>query len=267
MGKITLTSVHKERIALVMFALAALLLLDGIYQVGMHVRWRSWIPTTLAAEPPTTQPAQTQPAETQPADTQPAETQSADTQPVDTQPADTQSADTQPADSQPADSQPAAAPPSVAPPPTAEAPPSVEASPTAEAPPPPPKPVEVSAALKRRNIMAPPPPKRHRMKLAGVLGNVALFTTKKGKTVAIEEGKSQRGLKVISIDGYDVKIEFGGKTETLQLFPAGPGSAQAAPPTSPKVTPPESPPSGHAPPQTQPARITGNEIPSSQPKE
>ncbi len=47
-----------------MLAIAALMLVDALYQLGMHVRWRFWIAKQALAMHPTTQPS-TQPA-TQP---------------------------------------------------------------------------------------------------------------------------------------------------------------------------------------------------------
>ncbi len=231
MGKVILTSVHKRRIALAMFALAALMLLDGIYQVGTHVRWRYWIPTTLAAGTATSQPTDTRPTDMQRTDTQPTDTQRTDTQPTETQPTDTQAVT------------------------------GGRKAPAA-------KPLQVHAAIKKRNIMAPPMPRRHGMRLTGVLGDSALFTTQKGKPVWIELGKSSQGVKVIAIDGYSVTIEYKGKTQTMKLFPERRGSAPSAPPAGPHAAPhgiggggadKAKPPSGSA-------KTTGKEVPHSQPK-
>jgi hypothetical protein len=73
MGKVRLTSTHKKGISIAAIAIVTLMLVDAVYQIGVHVAWRRWLPEALAARSPTTQPAQTQPADTQPANTQPAD--------------------------------------------------------------------------------------------------------------------------------------------------------------------------------------------------
>ncbi len=196
MGKVKLTDTLKRRIALATLALAALMLLDGIYQAGMHVKWRRWIPKTLAAERATTQPTDTQPSDTQPADSQP----------TGTRPADTQAAGTQAAGSRPASTRASAKKPAGRRPRPGSTTGKSKKTPA------------VHAAIKRRNIMAQPKPKGHGMQLTGVLGNVALFKARDGKTVGIEEGKSSGGIKVKAIKGYEVTIEFQGKAETMKLF-------------------------------------------------
>ncbi|MHC4442372.1 MAG: hypothetical protein ACYTF1_05270 [Planctomycetota bacterium] len=70
--KLLLTNQNKKRIAMVMVAIAALMLVNTIYQLGMHIRWQFWLSQARAAGNPTTQPASTQPAASQPTDTQPA---------------------------------------------------------------------------------------------------------------------------------------------------------------------------------------------------
>jgi len=180
---------HKQRIAAVLCGLAVLMLVDTIFQIGRHVQWRYWIPQTLAAEGPTTQPATTQPATSQPTTTQPATSQPTTTQPTTTQPVSTQ--------------------------------PAGDAGNGGRKSGGPSGPSSARAAIKRRNIMAPPKPKGHGMTLTGVLGNVALFVTRDGATVGIEAGQTERGVRVTGIDGYSVTIEFAGKTETMRLFPGG----------------------------------------------
>jgi hypothetical protein len=89
--------------------------------------------------------------------------------------------------------------------------------------------IEVHAAIKKRNIFAPmPKPASHETKLTGLIGTTAVFQ-KKDKTFYVEEGKSAEGLTVKKIDGYQVTIEFQGKSETMQLFPGASFSAGSAP--------------------------------------
>jgi hypothetical protein len=126
---------------------------------------------------------------------------------------------TQPASSQPASSQPASQPASR----SKDGPPSRQAEKTRSS-----KPHEVSAAIKRRNVFAPVPAKGHGMRLTGVLGRLALFQ-KGGRTVGIEEGQSAQGVKVVSIQGYEVTIEYEGKPETMKLFAKGGGGPGEAP--------------------------------------
>ena len=177
MVKPKLTVQQTRWVSMALMALAAILLVDVIYQAGMHIVWRRWLPSASAATPTTTQPASTQPASTQPASSQP-ETRSK------------------------------------------EGPPGRQANADR-----PPKPHEVSAAIKKRNVFMPVPPKGHGMRLTGVIGRIALFQ-KGGQTVGIEEGQSAHGIKVVSIRDYDVTIEYDGKPETMKLFSgtgAGPG--------------------------------------------
>jgi hypothetical protein len=47
---------YKHQISAGMLALAAILFLDVIYQTQMHIRWRIWLPESLASESATTQP-------------------------------------------------------------------------------------------------------------------------------------------------------------------------------------------------------------------
>ena len=200
MVKVNLTDRQKRTLALVMLALAALMLLDTAFQIGMHVTWRRWIPATLAAAASSSQPADTQPA------TAPA-TASA--------PATTGAATKATTTSRP---------------PSPKRPSRAKKRGAAKTPP-------VSAAITKRNVMAPPKPKGHGMSLTGVLGNVALFNTKKGQVICIEAGKSSQGVKVVSIEDYVVTIEHQGKRETLNLFaarkargrPQGTGAAATAP--------------------------------------
>ncbi|NLX07908.1 MAG: hypothetical protein GXY33_22430 [Phycisphaerae bacterium] len=115
--------------------------------------------------------------------------------------------------------------------------PATQAAEPTPAPAAPPKPIEIAAAIKARNIFAAPPEKGHGMSLCGVLGNVALFNARGGAVVAIEAGQSANGVTVKSIDGYEVVIEYEGKPETLRLFPPspgqdGPGAPPAPPPTA-----------------------------------
>jgi len=165
-----LTPELKKRISIVMIVLAAVMLLDVIYQVRMHVKWRQWMPDTLVAETAATQPATAQATGTQPAGTQPAAMQP-----------DKKTKPKRPKKSSN-------------------------------------KPPAVHAAIKKRDVFSKPKPTGHGLKLTGVLGTTALFTDRKKKPVAIEEGKSQKGVKVKSINGYAVTIEYKGKTETMKLF-------------------------------------------------
>jgi len=151
-----LTSEIKKCITLVMIIVTAVMILDIVYQLHMHIRWRWWMPETLLANPTSTQPADTQPADSQPA-TKPAK----------------------------------------------------KKTPT--------KSYAVDPAIKRRNIFAKVKPKGHGMKLTGVLGTTAVFADQSGKLVAIEQGKSSKGIKVKLINGYQVTIEYKGKTETMTM--------------------------------------------------
>jgi len=166
--KFLLTKENKRRMVTAMVVIAALMLVNTIYQLGMHVRWQFWLSQARADMTPTTQPAATQPAATQPADTQPAAKKDKKKRGVKKK----QKKD---------------------------------------------KPPEISADIKKRNVFTKVPPKGHGMKLTGILGNTALFD-KGGKPVCIEEGKSAQGVKVVSINNYNVTIEHKGKSETMKLF-------------------------------------------------
>jgi hypothetical protein len=128
------------------------------------------------------------------------------------------------------------------------------------------KPPPIHAAIRKRNIMTQPVPKGHGMKLTGVLGNIALFMTRDGKTVGIEEGKSEHGIKVTAVDGYSVTIEYEGKPETMKLFADEKGPApMPATPELPVRDVGESAGSKTAPP-SKPAEAAGEKAPSTQPR-
>ena len=140
------------------------------------------------------------------------------TQPASSQPASSQPAGSQPASSQPAGSQPASAP--------------AGGKQTGRKEP---HPVKIAAAISRRNIFAPPRPTGHGLTLTGVIGRIALFNSRDGGTVGIQEGESEQGVKVVSIRDYEVTIEFKGKKETLKVFDGsggGGGERMAPPPES-----------------------------------
>lgn len=172
MVKPKLTVQQTRWVSMALMALAAILLIDVIYQGGMHIVWRRWLPSASAAQPTATQPASTQPGSTRPASSQP------ETRPKEGPPGRQGNADR------------------------------------------PPKPHEVNAAIKKRNVFMPVPQRGHGMRLTGVIGRIALFQ-KGGQTVGIEEGQSGQGIKVVSIRDYDVTIEYEGKPETMKLFPDG----------------------------------------------
>lgn len=196
----------QRNLSIAMMALAVLMFGDAGYQTWMHFRWQSWLGKRAAAAAPTTQP------------TTQAATQPSATQPTTTQPA-----------SQPGGAQPGP----VRPPP-------------AEKPNKPPKPVTVSAAIRKRNIFAPPAPPGQPPPLIGVLGNIAIFLVG-NESVGIQEGNSDKGITVKSITGYDVMIEFNGKPQTVK-FVAGQGpsapSALAGPGGGPGEGRPGQPPGG-----------------------
>ena len=196
MGRLKLTSGQMKRVSAAMIAITALMLVDGVYQIGIHVRWRRWIPTTPFAQGATTQPASTQPAGTQPTGTQPT-----GTQPTGTQPASTQPTGTRPAGGKLP----------------------VEGSKNQS-----PKPSEVAAAIRNRNIFTEPKPKGHGLRLTGVIGKVALFQRREGETIGIEEGNSANGITVKSIRDYEVVIEYQGKSETMKLFSESGGGPAAS---------------------------------------
>ncbi len=61
MGKLTLSPAARRRLAQIMLVLAAIMLVDTIYQLGMHITWRLWIArqsNAIRANQPSTQPAQ-----------------------------------------------------------------------------------------------------------------------------------------------------------------------------------------------------------------
>ncbi len=138
---------------------------------------------------------------------------------------------TQPAATQPAGSQPASQPTSA---------PAVAK-----------KPPEISAALRKRNLFVAPKPTGHGLSLTGVLGRIAMFRNREGKPVSIEEGKTEGGVTVKSIDGYEVAIVFQGKPETLKLF------SGAAPPPPPAAVPEQ----GQRPTASAPAAALPSESP------
>jgi hypothetical protein len=153
---LTLSPLAQRRAAQALLGLAALMAVDVLYQIGMHMTWRHWISKQIhaiqATAPPSTQPA----GKDKPS-----------------------------------------------------------------------RPPELAEALRKRNIFVPVRPNVHGLALSGVIGDFALFRTQQGSTVAIKEGESGSGVRVKSIDGYDVVIEYQGKPETLHLF--GPGGAGASP--------------------------------------
>ncbi len=215
MDKLTLTTVHKQRIALIAFAVATLMLVDCIYQVAMHIRWQVWIPSTLVMDEPTTQTADEESSDKQQADVEgkSSETQAGDTEASAEKPSDTEASAEKPSDAEASGE---------------------ETKSNGDKPGPSQKAKKISAlleaAITKRNIMAKPKPKK--VELIGVLGKIALLKIPGGKTVGIEEGKSAQGIKVISIEGYKVTIEHHGQTETKQLFPdkdkpLAPGAASA----------------------------------------
>lgn len=254
MGRITLTREHQQWISVAAFCLATLLLLDGIYQLGMHARWRSWIPETLAAnaaagEPSTSAPTATRPAEASPADSQPADSPGTDPSPPDMPPsaATTTGLPTRPGMRATAPGGPPA--------PRAMRPPGAAAP-------------AVDAAIGKRNPMTHALPKGHGLRLTGVLGNLALFATREGKDLAIELGKSSQGVKVTAMEDFNVTIEYEGKSETMKLFPEKPGPVPARPPASkPASTPAVSsaPANAAATTETPPAETSADETPASRP--
>ena len=176
MIRLTLTSRRRRGIAIAAAAVAVLMLADVVYQIGVHVAWRRWMPSAEAAEVATTQPAATQPAGTQPAEGgKPGE------------------------DGDKAKQE--------------------EKKPA--------KPHELYAAIKKRDVFKQVTKESHGLQLIGVLGNLALFN--KG---AIAEGESDLGVKVVSIKGYEVTIEYRGKPEVMKLFGDSPGGP---PPSSPSA--------------------------------
>ncbi len=126
----------------------------------------------------------------------------------------------------------------------------------------------ISAAIRKRNVLIPARPKGHGMVLTGVLGNTALFMTRQGQPVSIEVGKTGGDIKVLSIDGYTVTIEYEGKAETMKLFPdtRGPGPASGPSPPGPGAPGSGTPGGDQSTPQTQPATTTRATAPDSQPK-
>ncbi|GMV97317.1 MAG: hypothetical protein AMXMBFR83_16750 [Phycisphaerae bacterium] len=86
------------------------------------------------------------------------------------------------------------------------------------------KPIQVSAAIRRRNPFGPPVKKGHNLILTGVLGNMAFFRNQNNpaEMVTIIEGGSDKGVTVQSINGYEVTILYEGKPQVMKLFD-GPG--------------------------------------------
>ncbi len=80
------------------------------------------------------------------------------------------------------------------------------------------EPFKLDEVLVRRNPFTEPKVKGHGMRLTGVLGETALLATRDGKTIGMEVGQNQQGVKLKSLDGYTVVIEYEGKDETLKLF-------------------------------------------------
>ncbi len=97
-------------------------------------------------------------------------------------------------------------------------------------------PKEIDPALKARNLFVPPKPGGHGLSLTGVLGRMAMFRTRDGKPLTIEEGQSEKGVTVKSIDGYEVVIQFEGRPETMKLFEGGSGGPSM--PSMPNGPPP-----------------------------
>lgn len=67
MGKLKLSPTAQRRLAQAMLAVAAIMLVDTIYQFGVHITWRLWIARqtqAIRANQPSTQPAQ--PAQNKP---------------------------------------------------------------------------------------------------------------------------------------------------------------------------------------------------------
>ena len=89
---------------------------------------------------------------------------------------------------------------------------------------------EVSAAIKRRNLFAKAQPKGHGLTLVGVLVDMALLKTRTGQVIGLTEGKSEQGITLKTIDGYEVTLEYKGKTETLKLQTGGSGGGPSMPP-------------------------------------
>ncbi len=178
MGKLTLslTPIVQRRVAQVLLGLAALFLVDAVYQVGTHLWWKVWISRQTRALQATSAPA-----------------------------------------TQPAGKDRAARPP------------------------------ELAADIRKRNIFTAPKPKGHGLTLTGVIFDRALFNRREGGTMTLKEGESGGGIKVKSIDGYEVVIEYEGQPQTMRLFsdqgggpgmppggpPGGPGPVMAGPPNMP----------------------------------
>lgn len=220
MGKLKFVSEHARHVSIAMIVLAALMVIDGVYQTSMHLKWRHWLPATLAAGSAATQPAASQPTDTQPSGSRPATSRPSADQPVGTQPSGTQPSGTQPTGTRPSTSQPTATQPAATPATSKSAskPPTVPSEPPA-----------VSAAIRKRSLFAPPQPKTPKPVLTGVLGGIALFKTADGKTVGIAEGESSQGMKVKTIRDYEVVVEYEGKTNTMKLFSDTGSSGSQAP--------------------------------------
>jgi hypothetical protein len=216
----------RRNVSIAMMAMAILMFGDAGYQTWMHFRWQTWLGKYAAAAAPTTQPT-----------TRP--TTQATTQPSATQPT------TQPGSAQPGASRP----------PRAD---------KADGPEKPPKPLKVSAAIRKRNIFAPPAKPGPPPPLIGVLGNIAIFLVN-NESVGIQEGNSDKGITVKSIKGYDVMIEFNGKPQKV-TFVAGQGPSAPSAPSGPGGGPgdgrPTPPPGGGARPgRMEKGRPEGAELP------
>lgn len=230
MGKLKFVSEHARNVSIAMIVLATLMVIDGVYQTSMHLKWRHWLPATLAAGSAATQPAGSQPTDTQPSGSRPATSRPATSQPSASQPAGTQSSDTQPAGTQPTGTRPSTSQPTATQP-AATQPTATPATAKSASKPPtvPSEPPAVSAAIRKRSLFAPPQPKTPKPVLTGVLGGIALFKTADGKTVGIAEGESSQGMKVKTIRDYEVVVEYEGKTNTMKLFSDTGSSGSQAP--------------------------------------
>ena len=147
MVALALTATRKKGVAIAAMAVGAFMLVDVVYQINMHMKWRGWLAQPMTSACPSTQPADD------------AKEKKAAKHP------------------------------------------------------------EIHAAIRKRNVFTKVKPTGHGMSLTGVLGGIALFKSRDGKIVGIEEGKSGSGIKVVSIKDYEVTIEHKGKTETMRLFP------------------------------------------------
>jgi len=163
---------YSRQTSLAMMVLAGVFFLDTVYQIQMHLRWRFWMPDSLAVSTPATRPA-----------------------------------------------------------------------PMPASPPP-----QLHASIRKRNIFMEAQPRGHGVSLTGVMGSFALFSGR-GGPFSLEEGKSANSITLKAIRGYEVTIEYQGKTEVMKLFntPPEPGPGPAGPSVSP----------GRGIPVNQPAPIKG----------